>query len=118
MFQSSKVTNVLLAIIALCLAVIAFKPASVFPPASAQAAVAETETERFTGITAATKDAQIQADATRAIATSIDGLAKSTERMAEAMDALARTVGDMASKSAESQAASPGGAVISVTPAK
>jgi len=123
MLQSSKVTNVLLAIIAACLLIIAFRPMSVVPPAAAQAlpGAAETDTDRFTAITAPSKSAQMQADATRMVAASIDGLAKSTEKIAQAVDNLSRAVTDMAAKSAEGAAAAgpaPGGVITTVTPAK
>jgi len=114
MTPSSRLTNILLAIIAICLLAIAFRPASVVPPAAAQA-VAETDADRFASITATNKAAVAQAEATKAIATAIDGLAKSTDKIAMALDNLARSVIDMGGRMAESQA---GAAAATVAPAK
>jgi hypothetical protein len=105
MIESSKLTNVLLAIVAVCLLAIAFKPAGVIPSATAQAAIGgETDADRFASITATNKSAMAQAEATKAIATAIDGLAKSTADIAKALDNLSRAVTDMGGRMAEGQA--------------
>ena len=110
MLESSKVTNVLLAVIAVCLIAIAFRP-TLITPVSAQAARAidgESDNDRFAAISTVNKTAALQADATRAIATSIDGLAKSTADIAKALDSLSRAVMDMGGRMAEGQAATVG----------
>lgn len=107
MIQSSKLTTILLAIIAVCLLAIVLKPAGVLPTAEAQLGATD-QTEAFAAITASSKAAKEQVVATRAIATSIDGLAKSTQAVATAIDNLARATTAAGSTMAESQAADLG----------
>lgn len=116
MIHSSKLTNMLLAVIAACLVVIALKPLGVLPAASAQLTAPPTveETERFTAITAVDKAAKEQAEALRSIAAAIEDLAKSTEEVAKAIQDLGRMVGGAARGMAEGEAASP--TVIETTP--
>ena len=118
MLESSKVTNVLLAVIAVCLIAIAFRP-TLITPVSAQAARgvdSENDNERFAAISTVNKTAAQQAEATRAIATSIDGLSKSTADIAKALDSLARAVMDMGGRVAEGQAATVGTVPPTPTP--
>jgi len=117
MIESSKLTNILLAIIAVCLLAIAFKPTRFIPVRSAQAAV-ETEADRFAAITASDKAAQQQVEATRAIATAIDGLAKSTADIAKAVENLSRAVTDMGGRLAEGQAGAAAAAGAATPPVK
>jgi methyl-accepting chemotaxis protein len=114
MFQSSKVTNVLLAIIAICLIAIALKPSGIFPVAPVQAAVGSSlsDLDRLTEITATAKTGQQQVDAVRAVATAIDGLAKSTDGIAKSLDNISRAVTEMGARAAEAQAISPGAATL------
>jgi len=104
--QSSKLTNILLAVIAIGLLAIAFRPANFVPYASAQTAGSSeaTDLERISGLTTTSKQAQQQAEATRAIATAIEGLAKSTENIAKAIENLARAVTDVGMRLGEGQA--------------
>jgi peptidoglycan hydrolase CwlO-like protein len=116
MTESSRLTNILLAIIAICLLVIAFRPASVVPTAGAQAAI-DNAADRFSDITATNKSAMAQVDAIRAVATAIDGLAKSTGDIAKAMDNLSRSVTDVGGRVAEGQAGAAAAAAGAATPA-
>ncbi len=119
MIQSSRVTNVLLAIIAICLLVIAFRPPSVTrPAAAAYGDVSDADRDRLTQLTAADKSSMAIADATRAIATSIDGLARNTDKIAQALDQLGRSVTEMGAKSAESQAAASAAGAATPAPTK
>lgn len=87
MAKSSRITNVLLGIIAVCLIAIAIKPAGVVSEATAQRARETTSAERFAGITATTqKQAQEQVDAVRSVASAIENLAKATEQIAKAIE--------------------------------
>ena len=89
MTESSKVTNVLLAIIAVCLIIIAIKPAPILPDAAAQQIGGTTtdSRDRFAGITATTdKAAKEQIDAVRSVATAIESLAKATDNIARAIE--------------------------------
>jgi len=104
--ESSKLTNILLAIIAACLVAFLVRPPAVVPSASAQAGLREDETNRFTAITATSKAVKEQVQAIRAIATSIDGLSKSAEKIAESIDNLAAAITQIGGSVAESKAAS------------
>ena len=110
MMRSTKATNILLAIMAICLLAIALKPSGIFPVAPAQAAsTSSSDLDRMTDISATSKAAQQQVDAIRAVATAIDGLAKSNDGIAKSLDNIARTVADMGARAAEAQAANPAG---------
>jgi hypothetical protein len=105
--QSSKATNILLAIIALCLIVIAMKPAGILPDASAQIdRMSDRDAaDRFTGITASDKAVQQQVQAINAIARSIDGVAQSGQEISKSLDGLSRAVLQVGSQLAESRMA-------------
>ena len=101
---SSKMTNVLLAMIAACLVVIALRPAVVRPVAAQLLAPAESDVQRLTSITATSKELQLQVDAIKTVASSIDSLAKNTGEIARALDGMTRAVSDLGLRIAESRA--------------
>jgi len=113
MIQSSKVTNILLAIIAICLLAIVLKPAGVLPTATAQLRAAGSDADRFAEITASSKAVKEQVAAIGSIATAIEGLAESAKEIAQAIDNLARATTEAGGETAEAQAASVG---VPVTP--
>lgn len=86
MAESSKVTNILLAIIAVCLVVIALKPAGLIPEAAAQRD-RDASRDRFSSITATTdKAAAEQVAAVESVARAIENLAKATGDIAKAIE--------------------------------
>mgnify|MGYP001117270009 CR=1 FL=1 len=104
---SSKMTNVLLAMIAACLIVIALRPAVVRPVAAQALGPSESDVQRLTSITATSKELQLQVDAIKAVASSIDSLAKNTGEIAKALDGMTRAIGDLGLRMAESRAGAP-----------
>ncbi len=114
--QTAKLTNILLAIIAVCLVALVLKPTPVVPPAAAQALVAETDMDR-TGMGAASKIAQAQVEAIKAVAEAIDKLARSGDKIALSLDNIGTALSELGGKVAESSAARPGGVIVT-TPEK
>ncbi len=110
--QTSKLTNILLAIIAVCLAALVLKPTNVVPPASAQALTIESDMDR-TGMGAASKIAQAQVEAIKAVADAIEKLAKSGDKIALSLDNIGTALNELGGKVAESSAARPGGVIVS-----
>lgn len=109
--NSSRATNILLAIIAVALIAIALKPADLMPTAAAQVEryddTRADARERFTSITATDKAVQQQVEATREIATSIGRLADSGENIAKAIQDVSRSLTNLGDRIAESSAARP-----------
>jgi len=102
---SSRLTHLLLAIIALCLVVIAVKPVPILPDVSAQAAAPAYDRDRpfpdrrsrdaeelTASITAANPSGEAQAAATLRVAAAIETLAKNNLRVADAIDSVARSI--------------------------
>jgi hypothetical protein len=110
MKDSSKVTNILLAIIAVCLLALVLRPAGILPSASAQLDPISRDdpAARMTAITASARSVEQQADATRAVATAIDGLAKSVDNVARAIEQIGQTMMESGEREAESAAGSLG----------
>ncbi|MBM3334249.1 hypothetical protein FJY63_06270 [Candidatus Sumerlaeota bacterium] len=105
---SSKVTNILLAVIAACLVVIALRPAVVRPVAAQVLGSAGNDVQRLSSITATSKELQQQVDAIKAVATSIDSLARNTGEIAKSLDGMTAAVRELGLRLAESRA----GAVV------
>lgn len=110
--QSTKATNILLAIIAVCLVAIAMKPAGFLPEVSAQMS-REDARERLSSISVTDKSIQQQVDAMRSIAAAIEKLADSGENIATSIEEVSRSLTRMTDRMAESSAA---GSVVRTTP--
>jgi hypothetical protein len=104
MIQSSRATNFLLAVIAVCLVIIALRPADLLPIRAAAAQDRQGYQERgmnaeqtrqaasqMSAITAPDPSAQLQADALHSIAASFDSMARSFESISKSVDDLSRT---------------------------